>query len=65
MPKALKLWPSEKNVTVPVGFGLPETPATVAVRVKFWLGAGLAELVVSATVGVSLLDSAMTVPALS
>ena len=54
-----------EEVTVPVGVGLPEGPATVAVRVKVWPGAGLAELEVSTTTGVSLLASEMMVPPLA
>ena len=61
----LKLWPSERNAIVPVGVGLPVGPETVAVRVKVWPGAGLAELAVSNTIGVSLLAREVTVPPLA
>ena len=63
--KLSKLWSSERKATVPVGVGSPEGPATVAVSVKLWPSDGLDELVRSATVGVSLLESAMTVPPLA
>ena len=63
--KASKLWPSARKAIVPVGVGSPAGPAAVAVSVKLWPGAGLAELAVSVTVGVSLLARAMTVPPLA
>ena len=60
-----KLWPLERKAIVPVGVGLPTGPETVAVRIKVWPGAGLAELEASNTVGVSLLAREMTVPPLA
>ena len=65
LTKALKLWPSKRKATVPVGVGLPEEPVAIAVRVKVWPRAGLAELEVSVTVGVNLLASEMMVPPLA
>ena len=60
-----KLWSSERKATVPVGVADPAGPETTAVSVKLWPEAGLAELVESVTVGVTLLESAMTVPPLA
>ncbi len=60
-----KPWSSLTNATVPVGVALPGGPVTVAVRVNVCPGVGLATLEVSATVGVSLLASAITVPPLA
>ena len=48
-----------------MGAGLPGGPVTAAVSVSVWLEVGLIELAVSATVGVSLLASAITVPPLA
>lgn len=58
------LWPSEKKATVPVGVAELAGPETLAVSVKLCPGAGVAEVVLSVTVGVSLLAVAFTVPPL-
>jgi len=59
------LWLSDRKATVPVGVAELEELATVTLRVKFWLGAGFAEVVVRVTTGVGLVATAITVPPLA